>query len=158
HTRIALPTVSIVARSQDALRALIPMVEAHNRVRPSRHAELAVLKAEVAERVASLEPQLSFLKTIREELPDDSFFVEEMTQVSYSSRYAWPVYQPRTFITTGYQGTLGWGFATALGVKVANPDRPVLSVSGDGGVLFTIQELATAVQHDIGTISLVFND
>jgi acetolactate synthase I/II/III large subunit len=158
HTRIATPAVSIVARSQDALRALIPAVETHNRARPSRHAELAALRAEVAGRVAALEPQMGFLKAMREELPDDSFFVEEMTQVSYISRYAWPVYQPRTFITTGYQGTLGWGFATALGVKVANPDRPVLSVSGDGGVLFTIQELATAVQHGIGTISVVFND
>ena len=65
------------------------------------------------------------------------FFVEEMTQVSYVSRFALPIYQPRTFISTGYQGTLGWGFATALGVKAANPDRAVLSVTGDGGFLFS---------------------
>jgi acetolactate synthase-1/2/3 large subunit len=158
HNRIAPPAVSIVAQSQEALRALIPAVEMHNHVRPARQAELIALKADVAKRYASLEPQLSFLKTIREELPDDSFFVEEMTQVSYISRFAWPVYQPRTFISTGYQGTLGWGFATALGVKVANPDKPVLSISGDGGVLFTVQELATAVQHGISTITLIFND
>jgi acetolactate synthase-1/2/3 large subunit len=101
---------------------------------------------------------MSFLKLLREELPDDGFFVEEMTQVSYLSRFAWPVYQPRTFVSTGYQGTLGWGFATALGVKVANPTKQVLSINGDGGVLFTLQELATAVQHGISTVTLVFND
>ena len=78
--------------------------------------------------------------------------------VSYISRFALPVYQPRTFISTSYQGTLGWGFATALGVKVANPDKPVLSINGDGGVLFTLQELATAVQHGISTVTLIFND
>ena len=46
----------------------------------------------------------------------------------------------------------------ALGVKVANPTKPVLSINGDGGVLFTFQELATAVQHGISTVTLVFND
>ncbi len=147
-----------MARSQEALRALIPAVERYTPVRPSRQDELTAHKAEVARRYASLEPQLTFLKLIREELPDDGFFVEEMTQVSYLSRFALPVYQPRTFVSTGYQGTLGWGFATALGVKVANPTKPVLSINGDGGVLFTFQELATAVQHGIGTVTLVFND
>jgi len=158
HNRIVPPAVSIVTRSQEALRALIPAVERYNRVRPSRQEELAALRADVARRYASLEPQLTFLKIIREELPDEGFFVEEMTQVSYISRFALPVYHPRTFISTSYQGTLGWGFATALGVKVANPDKPVLSINGDGGVLFTVQELATAVQHGIGTVTLIFND
>jgi acetolactate synthase-1/2/3 large subunit len=158
HYRVAPPAISIVARSQDALRALIPVVERYNHPRPSRRDELTAHKAEVARRFESLEPQMSYLKLIREELPDDGFFVEEMTQVSYLSRYALPIYQPRTFVSTGYQGTLGWGFATALGVKAAHPDRPVLSINGDGGLLFTIQELATAVQHGISTVTLVFND
>jgi acetolactate synthase-1/2/3 large subunit len=158
HNRVAAPAIGLVARSQDALRALIPLVERHNRARPSRRAELAALRAEVAQRAAFLEPQLGYLRLIREELPDDGFFVEEMTQVSYISRYALPVYHPRTFVSVGYQGTLGWGFATALGVKVANPTKAVLSINGDGGLLFTIQELATAVQHGIATVTLVFND
>ena len=67
-------------------------------------------------------------------------------------------YAPRTFLDPGYQGTLGWSFATALGVKVANPDKPVLTVCGDGGFMFTMQELATAVQHDINTVTVIFND
>jgi acetolactate synthase-1/2/3 large subunit len=158
HNRIAPPAVGIVAQSRPALQALIPAVEHHNSARPSRREELEALKEEVAGRYAFLEPQLAFLHAIREELPDDGFVVEEMTQVSYVSRFALPIYKPRTFVSVGYQGTLGWGFATALGVKVAHPNRPVLSVSGDGGFLFTVQELATAVQHGIGSVTLIFND
>ena len=67
-------------------------------------------------------------------------------------------YKPRTYISTGYQGTLGYGFPTALGVKVGRPDVPVISVTGDGGFMFGVQELATAVQHKIGLVTLVFNN
>ncbi len=158
HQRIAAPAVSLVARSEDALPPLIAAIEKQVGVRASRQAEMEALKAEVDERIKYLEPQMGFLSAIRDELPEDGFFVEEMTQVGYISRFALPMYKPRTFISTGYQGTLGWGFATALGVKVANPAKPVLSISGDGGFMFTVQELATAVQHGIGTVSIVFND
>ncbi|TMC57629.1 MAG: TPP-binding protein, partial [Chloroflexi bacterium] len=56
------------------------------------------------------------------------------------------------------QGTLGYGFATALGVKVAHPDKPVVSVNGDGGFMYNVQELATAVLHKIALVAIVFND
>jgi acetolactate synthase-1/2/3 large subunit len=69
-----------------------------------------------------------------------------------------PVYEPRGFISPGYQGTLGWGVATALGVKVARPDRKVVAVSGDGGFLFNAQELATAVQQRIPVVIVLVND
>lgn len=158
HERIAPPAVRIVARSQEAVPALVAAVAKQVGVRASRADELNALKAEIDERSTFLAPQLGFINAIRAELPDDGIYVEEMTQVSYVARFAMPVYQPRTFITCSYQGTLGWGFATALGVKVANPDKPVISINGDGGFLFTAQELATAVQHKINTVTLVFND
>jgi acetolactate synthase-1/2/3 large subunit len=78
--------------------------------------------------------------------------------VGFASWYGFPVYEPRTFITSGYQGTLGAGFPTALGAKVANPDRPVVAITGDGGFMFAVQELATAVQFNIGVVVLVFNN
>jgi acetolactate synthase-1/2/3 large subunit len=53
---------------------------------------------------------------------------------------------------------LGWGYATSLGVKVAKPDTPVVSISGDGGFLFTAMEMATAAQHGIGVVAVVFSD
>ena len=55
-------------------------------------------------------------------------------------------------------GTLGFGFPTALGAKVARPDRPRGVATGDGGFLFAATELATAVQHGINTITVVYND
>ncbi|NJO12899.1 MAG: hypothetical protein HC872_04895, partial [Gammaproteobacteria bacterium] len=81
-----------------------------------------------------------------------------MTQVGYASRYMLPIYHPRSQINSNYQGTLGYGFGAALGVKVAHPNRAVLSVSGDGGFMYNVQELATAVQHGIGLVAVVFND
>ena len=84
--------------------------------------------------------------------------LDELTQVGFASRMIWESYLPRTYLSTGYMGTLGWGFATALGAKVAKPDVPVVSLTGDGGFMFNIQELATAVQHKIGVVVLLFNN
>lgn len=158
HTRILSPDVSLVADSRDALRALIPEVEARIRPRASRRAEMMALRHEMETEFERLQPQVAFLRTIRDVLPENGIFVDELTQVGYVSRFAFPVYEPRTYLTPGYQGTLGWGFAAGLGAKVAQPHRTVVTVSGDGGFLFAAQELATAVQHQIATINIVFND
>jgi len=156
--RINKPDLGIVARNEDVLPLLLPLVEANNIVRASRETEMLELKAWTDEQFAYLAPQNAYLNAIRDELPDDGIFVDELTQIGYVSRQVMPVYKPYTFISTGYQGTLGWGFATALGVKVAYPDTPVISVAGDGGFMFNVQELATAVQHRIGLVTLLFND
>ncbi len=158
HDRIAPPNIPITARTEDAVPLLVSLVDRHNQKRQSRKAEMLKLKKETANMLACLEPQISFLNVIREELGEDGIFIEELTQVGYASRQVMPVYKPFTFISTGYQGTLGWGFPTALGVKVAHPDKAVISIAGDGGFMFGIQELATAVQHRIGLVTVVFND
>lgn len=158
HDRVITPAVRLTAHSRDVLQALIPAVEKQNSVRPSRKEEMAALEAEAAGRLAYLEPQLGYIKLLREELPEEGYFVDEVTQIGYVSRVALPVYRPRSYITPSYQGTLGYGFATALGVKVAHPDKPVLSVTGDGGFMFTMPELSTAVKHRIGTVTVIFND
>ncbi len=72
------------------------------------------------------------------------------------ARYA-SAYGPRTHINCGYQGTLGFGFATALGVKVAHPEKAVVAIAGDGGFMFNVQELATAVQYKIALVTIIFN-
>ncbi len=155
---LATAAVTVVADSKDALRALLPILARHNRPRPSRTAEMLALQKEMEETYESFQPQLDFIRAIRDTLPEDGIFVEEITQVGYVSRVARPVYQPRTFLASGYQGSLGWGFPTALGAKVAAPNRSVLSITGDGGFLFCATELATAVQHGINTVTIVFND
>jgi acetolactate synthase-1/2/3 large subunit len=64
----------------------------------------------------------------------------------------------RTYVSSGYQGTLGFGFATALGAKDARPNVQVVCIAGDGGFMYTVQELATTVQHRIPLVTVVFND
>jgi acetolactate synthase-1/2/3 large subunit len=81
-----------------------------------------------------------------------------MTQMGYYSGTAFPTYAPRTYVHCGYQGTLGFGFATALGVQVAHPDKRVISINGDGGFMYAAQELATAVHHNIPLVTIVFVD
>ena len=152
------PTVGMFADAKMALAALANSLGRRNRKRASRKDELEGLKASLEKEYEKLSPQIDFIKVIRAELPDDGIFVGEATQIAYGARVAMPFYRPRTFITPGYQGTLGYGFTTALGAKVANPDKQVISVTGDGGFLFGASELATAVQHKIATVTLIFNN
>ena len=158
HGKHVKPDLTITARSEDVLPLLVERTAAYNSVRRSIEDEMQAIKQKWAADTAYLEMQNSYLRLIRSELGEDGIFVDELTQVGFASRITYPAYHPRTFISTGYQGTLGYGFATALGVKVAKPDAPVVSVAGDGGFMFTMQELATAVQHKIGLVTLIFNN
>lgn len=156
--RIKNPDVPIVAQAEDAMPLLLNAVDKYNHKRESIEDEMLALKAMWAKQTAYLEPQNTYLRIIREELGEDGILVEELTQVGFAMRINMPVYKPRTFISTGYQGTLGFGFPTGLGVKVAKSDTPVLSIAGDGGFMFAVQSLATAVQHKIGLVTIIFNN
>ncbi len=158
HDLFHKPHIALTARAEETLPLLLERTAAHNHKRASRKDELLALKASWEQQTDYLEPQKSYLNVIREELGEDGIFVDELTQVGFTSRIVYPVYHPRTYISTGYMGTLGYGFPTGLGVKVAKPDVPVISVAGDGGFMFGVQELATAVQHHIGLITIVFNN
>jgi acetolactate synthase-1/2/3 large subunit len=109
-------------------------------------------------RLQKLAPQLAYLEAIRAELPEDGIYVDEVTQVGFAARLAFPVYKPRTFLSPGFQDNLGWGFATALGAQDARRDVPVVSINGDGGFLYTANELATAIRHRIPLVAIVFAD
>jgi acetolactate synthase-1/2/3 large subunit len=157
--RICTPEVGIHADAGQALSTLYDELAKTNRKRPSREEELVSMKAEIDQDIrASVAPQMAYLDVIREALPDDGIFVDEVTQVGFTSWYGFPVYKPRQHITAGYQGTLGYGFATALGVVAANPDKKVIQVSGDGGFMFNVQELASAVQFNLPITTIIFND
>jgi acetolactate synthase-1/2/3 large subunit len=158
-TRIRRPTLGIVADAKPALAALYRALETRAPRRHSRKDELEALKALTHTALADkLGPQCEYLDAIRDELPEDGIYVEDLTQVGYVGRVAFPVYRPRSYIHSGYQGTLGFGFATALGAKVGRPDVPVVSVSGDGGFMYNVQELSTAVRHGIDIVAIVFAD
>ena len=95
---------------------------------------------------------------MRRALPENGIFVDEVTQLGFASRLAFPAYAPRTFLSPGYQDNLGWGYGTALGVQAAMPDRCVLSIAGDGGFMYQVQELATAALHNLPVVAVVFDN
>jgi acetolactate synthase-1/2/3 large subunit len=110
------------------------------------------------EMLAGIEPQYGWVRALRASVPEDGILVNEFTQVGYLAQVAYPVYAPRTYVSPGYQGTLGYGFPTALGAKVAHPGRAVLSITGDGGFGWGLAELSTARKFGIGLVTVVFND
>ncbi|MFQ5996006.1 MAG: thiamine pyrophosphate-binding protein [Dehalococcoidales bacterium] len=102
--------------------------------------------------------QLSLLQTIRAELKEDAILVPGITNVAYWGHLAYPVVRPRAYLTSSYFATLGYAFPTALGVKVGNPKKQVVALSGDGGFMYALPELATAVQEGLNVVTLVFVD
>jgi len=156
--RVHPPAVALVGDAAPILRRLLDALPAHNANRPSRADEMRERHARWNARFEKLAPQLAFLDAIRAELPENGILVDEVTQMGFVARLALPIYRPRTFLSPGYQDNLGWGYATALGVQHARPDVPVLAISGDGGFMFTANELATAVRHRIPLVAVVFND
>ena len=151
-------TAGIVADAKVGLAELANAIPSHNRTRANREEEMLTRREEANAAALTVMPQAAYAGAIRNALPEDGIFVGEMTQIAYYSNMAFPVYQPRTYFTPGYQGTLGWGFPTSLGVKVGAPDKVVMSINGDGGFGFCLNELATQAYHGIASITLVFND
>ncbi|MBV1696957.1 MAG: acetolactate synthase [Hyphomicrobiales bacterium] len=158
HNRRRKPRVALTGDAKPILQELLKQLPTHNDKRRSRRAEMQERQAKWRGRLDKLAPQIAFLEAIRAELPEDGIFVDEVTQLGFAARLAFPVYKPRTFLSPGYQDNLGWGFATALGVQNARPDVPVVAISGDGGFMFTANELATAMLHRIPLVTVVFND
>jgi acetolactate synthase-1/2/3 large subunit len=152
------PDVALIGDAAPALRKLIDALGRTNQRRASRRDEMQERQAKWHARFQKLAQQLGFLEAIRAELPDDGIFVDEVTQVGFAARLAFPVYRPRTFLSPGFQDNLGWGYATALGAQHARPDVPVVSISGDGGFLYTSNEMATAMRHRIPLVTIVFAD
>jgi acetolactate synthase-1/2/3 large subunit len=103
-------------------------------------------------------PVLPLIESLRAAVPDDTIFVDDLTLVGYWMPLLMETYQPRTLIHPGTFGTLGYSLPAAIGAKLACPDQTVVSISGDGGFMFTGQELATARALNLDLIALVFND
>lgn len=149
-------TLGLVGDARATLEQLAERLRAAAPPRATRKAEREAVREAAAS--ATQEPQASILASLRAGTPEDAIVVAGMTQIGYYSRPFWPVYRPRTYLTSSYSGNLGYAFPTALGAKVACPDRPVVAISGDGGFLYNVQELATAARYGINVVQLVFND
>jgi acetolactate synthase-1/2/3 large subunit len=153
------PDVAVISDAKAGTAELLAAVtKSGYRKSSGRRAEIREASATALQNIQVVQPQMAYLNILREVLPHNAILTDELSQVGFASWYGFPVYEPRTFITSGYQGTLGSGFPTALGAKIAHPDRPVVAITGDGGFMFAVQELATAVQFNIGVVTLVFNN
>ncbi|MFT6582680.1 MAG: acetolactate synthase-1/2/3 large subunit [Alphaproteobacteria bacterium] len=150
--------ITIISGAQAGLQALAERIAPQNRVRPSREDELRAAKAEAQAGLETLDPQYGFARVIRDEVPENGVIVTDVTQMATYLQNWMPVHQSRTLITPSYQATLGYAFPTALGAQVALPDRKVVCISGDGGFMFNVQELSTAVAHGIDVVTIVFSD
>lgn len=153
------PDVAILSDGPVALRQLAGTVDRPPARDAGRSDAIASARAVIARRLETeLAPQMAYLKALQEVLPPDAHLVADYTQIGYVAADRYPVSKPRQMVTPGYQGTLGFAYATALGVKSANPEKVVVALSGDGGFLFTANELSTAVCHNIALIGIVFVD
>lgn len=153
------PDVAIVGDAGDAVASLLEAIERDGMCSFKLEEAARAAKAEAFQEMREkMQPQMGFLDVIRDLLPQDSYFVEELSQLGFASWVGYPVVQPRTYISSGAQGTLGFGFMTALGVKAAHPDKPVVSITGDGGLMFGIQEFASAVEHGLGVVTILVNN
>ena len=143
----------------DARLTLERLLERLRRAAPraSRKAERETLRADMAA-LDTTEPNAPIMRSLRAGTPEDAIVVAGMTQIGYYSRPFWPVFRPRTYLNSSYSGNLGFEYPTALGAKVAQPERPVIAICGDGGFMYNVQELSTAVKYGINVVAVVFND
>ncbi|MFC1935368.1 thiamine pyrophosphate-dependent enzyme [Chloroflexota bacterium] len=152
-------TVGIAADAKVGLKHLA--VALHERLRQGSwdSAALAATKAAVRERMRSVVPrQIALVEGIRQAIPEDGFVVSGLTNIGYWSCLTFETMRPHTFVTSSYMGTLGHAFPTAVGVKVGNPGKAVVALCGDGGFMYAVGELATAIQYGINVVAVVFNN
>ena len=159
-TRVQANTLALHGDAKATIEALLPVLRAAGAGdRPSPvEAVVAARRLIAYADIRRQEPQYPILETIQRSIPEDTHIVWEVTQFGYYARTHYQVNHPKTYLDSGYSFNLGFGFPTALGAKVAHPERHVLCVSGDGGFLFNAVELATAVHYGIHVVNVVFRD
>ncbi|MGA5038366.1 thiamine pyrophosphate-binding protein [Streptomyces capoamus] len=152
------PALGIHADARLALQALLETVSP--RTDDSAPERVRELLARVSERIAAQELTLEqdVLASVRRALPADSPAFWDMTILAYWAWSAFDAQGPNTMHSAQGAGGLGYGFPAALGAAAADPTRPVLAVSGDGGALYSIAELATAKQYDLNVTWLIVDD
>ena len=103
-------------------------------------------------------PEIEVLRLLRAALPPETLVFNDPTTIAFWARSLWSTERPRTwFVPSGF-GTLGFALPAAIGAKMARRDTPSVAIIGDAGVMFTIQDLMTAVEHQVPIVVLVFND
>jgi acetolactate synthase-1/2/3 large subunit len=151
------PGTVVCADVGAVVQALVARLQGH-RASGQRQAAVAKVRDWCESQIALIQPQQQYVQALRRAIPEDGVLVSELTQVGYLANIAYPVYSPGTYLTPGYQGTLGFGFATAVGAALADPGRVVVSLNGDGGFGWNLQELATVARYRPRLAIVVFED
>jgi acetolactate synthase I/II/III large subunit len=149
--------IGLAGDARATLERLLERLRTEAPPRPSRKTERERLREALAA-LDTQEPNHSILTSLRSGTPEDAIVIAGMTQIGYYSRPFWPVYRPRTYLTSSYSGNLGFEVPTALGAKMARPERAVVCITGDGGFMYNSQELSTAVREKINAVIVLFND
>ena len=145
----------VVGDARLSLRALLDHLGDHKL--SSRASEVASVLQRITTGVGR-QVEIETLDRVRAALPADARVFNDPTTIAFWARSHWAAYEPRTwFVPSGF-GTLGFALPAAIGSKFAVPDSPAVAIIGDAGVMFTIQDLMTAVEHNISVIVIVFND
>ena len=158
--RIQSNTIPLHGDARATIEALLPYLEAAGAGDRSSPAEaVSAARSLIAYYDIGLhERQYPVLEAIQGSIPEDAFIVWDVTQFGYHARTHYKVNHPKTYLDSGHQFNVGYSFPTALGVKVAQPDRPVVCMVGDGGFLFNASELSTAIQYGINVVTVVFRN
>jgi len=154
------PEVAMAADAKAALKALADEIRGKEVLKDRwPAAELIKFREKHQNWLREKAPlQCDIIATLRKELSDDAILVAGVTNIGYWCNLAYPARHPRTFLTSSYFATLGYSFPTALGAKVAAPDKPVVCIVGDGGFMYACAEMATAVRYGINLITVLFTD
>ena len=159
-TRVQANTIPLHGDARATIEALLPfLMELGAGDRPSSAEAVKAARNLIAYYDIGLkEPQYPVLEAMQKGIPEDASVVWDVSQFGFYARTHWQVTHPKTYIDSGYSFNLGYAFPTALGVKVARPDRPVVCVAGDGGFMFNASELSTAVKYGINLVSVIFRN
>ena len=159
-TRTQANTIPLHGDARATIEALLPyLMGAGAGDRPSPAEAVRAARSLISYYDIGLkEPQYAVLEAMQKGVPEDAFIVWDVTQFGYYARTHWQVTHPKTYIDSGYSFNLGYAFPTALGVKVAKPDRPVVCMAGDSGFMFNASELSTAVKYGINVVTVIFRN
>ncbi len=139
-------------------QVLEEVVKAGPLERPSRAAEVEAARTAGYDGLRERFPrQLRILEEIRELLPRDGILCAQSI-IGHWSRVAFPSYEPRTYLYANSFGSIGWSFQAGFGAKFALPDRKVMTICGDGGLMLNCGELAGAVENGVKMPVVVFNN